>query len=110
MIVTPGKNGMSGHHVPNPSGAEAIVSDASLRFGSLSVRCGCHTETRYANSPHLNDCNPMTETHNLKDKTVNLAYSRGHQVRSWRAGVLQSLSPTCLNTPAWKFEVYLVRP
>ncbi len=23
----PGKNGTSGHHVPNPSGAEAIVSD-----------------------------------------------------------------------------------
>ncbi len=26
-IVTPGKNGTSGHPVPNPSGAEAIVSD-----------------------------------------------------------------------------------
>ncbi len=26
---------------------------ASLRFGNLSVRCGCHTETRYANAPHL---------------------------------------------------------
>ncbi len=26
-IVTPRKNGTSGHHVPNPSGAEAIVSD-----------------------------------------------------------------------------------
>ncbi len=26
-IVTPWKNGMSGHPVPNPSGAEAIVSD-----------------------------------------------------------------------------------
>ncbi len=38
-------------------------------FGSLSVHCGCHTETRYANVPH-----PMTETHILKDKTVNLAY------------------------------------
>ncbi len=25
---------------------------------------------------------------------------RGHQTRSWRAGVLQSLAPTCLNTPA----------
>ncbi len=29
---------------------------------------------------------------------------------SWRASVLQSLAPTCLNTPAWKFEVYVVRP
>ncbi len=26
-IVTPGKNRTSGHPVPNPSGAEAIVSD-----------------------------------------------------------------------------------
>ncbi len=26
---------------------------ASSRFGSLSVRCGCQTETRYANAPHL---------------------------------------------------------
>ncbi len=26
-IVTPGKNGSSGHPVPKPSGAEAIVSD-----------------------------------------------------------------------------------
>ncbi len=30
---------------------------ASSRFGSLSVHCGCHTETRYK-APH-----PMTETH-----------------------------------------------
>ncbi len=27
QIVTPGKNGTSDHPVPNPSGAEAIVSD-----------------------------------------------------------------------------------
>ncbi len=26
-IVTPGKNGTSGHPVPNPSGAEVTVSD-----------------------------------------------------------------------------------
>ncbi len=26
-IVTPGKNQTSGHPIPNPSGAEAIVSD-----------------------------------------------------------------------------------
>ncbi len=26
---------------------------ASSRFGSLSVRCGCHTETRYANARPL---------------------------------------------------------
>ncbi len=26
-IVTPGENGMPGHSIPNPSGAEAIVSD-----------------------------------------------------------------------------------
>ncbi len=30
---------------------------------------GCLTETRYANAPY-----PLTETHILKDKTVNLAY------------------------------------
>jgi len=42
---------------------------ASLRFGSLSVHCSCHTETSYANAPY-----PMTEHHILKDKTVNLAY------------------------------------
>ncbi len=29
---------------------------------------------------------------------------------SWRAGVLPSLALTCFNTPAWKLEVYLVRP
>ncbi len=27
QIVTSGNNGMSGHPIPNPSGAEAIVSD-----------------------------------------------------------------------------------
>ncbi len=41
---------------------------ASSCFGSLSVHCGCHTETRYK-APYQ-----MTETHILKDKTVNLAY------------------------------------
>ncbi len=40
----------------------------------------------------------------------SIIYTRGHQTRSWRACVLQSLAPTCLNTPAWKFEVYQVRP
>ncbi len=39
-----------------------------------------------------------------------IVYIRGHQTWSWRAGVLQSLAPTCLNTPAWKFQVYLVGP
>ncbi len=29
--------------------------------------------------------------------------SRAVQTRPWRAGVLQSLAPTCLKTPAWKF-------
>ncbi len=38
------------------------------------------------------------------------AWVRGHQTQSWRAGVLQSLAPTCLNTPACKFQVYLARP
>lgn len=28
---------------------------------------------------------------------------------SWRAGVLLILAPTCFNTPACKFLVYLVR-
>ncbi len=28
---------------------------ASSCFGSLSVHCGCHTETRYANAPWSND-------------------------------------------------------
>ncbi len=30
--------------------------------------------------------------------------------RTRMAGVLQSLAPTCLNTPACKFQVYLVNP
>ncbi len=42
---------------------------ASSCFGCLSVHCGCYTETRYANVSY-----PMTETHILKYKTVNLAY------------------------------------
>ncbi len=64
QIATPGKNGTSGQPVPSPSGAEAIVC-----FGNLSVHCGCHTETRYENAPY-----PITETHILKDVSVNLAY------------------------------------
>ncbi len=36
-------------------------------------------------------------------------YTRDAQTQSWRAGVLQSLAPTCLNTPAWKFLVCLIR-
>ncbi len=39
----------------------------------------------------------------------SMLLSRAVQTRSWRAGVLQSLAPTCLNTPAWKFLVCLVR-
>ncbi len=42
--------------VPNPSGAEAIFQIASSCFGSLSVHCSCHTETRYANASY-----PKTE-------------------------------------------------
>ncbi len=42
-----------------------LFQTASSRFDS----CGCHTETRYAKAPY-----PMTETHILKDKTVNLVY------------------------------------
>ncbi len=37
-------------------------------------------------------------------------YSSGHHTRSWRAGVLQSLAPTYLNTPALMFQVYQARP
>uniref|UniRef100_A0A8C0YAN3 Translocation associated membrane protein 2 n=1 Tax=Cyprinus carpio carpio TaxID=630221 RepID=A0A8C0YAN3_CYPCA len=36
--------------------------------------------------------------------------SRALQTRSCSAGHLQSLAPTCLNTPAWKFLVCIVRP
>ncbi len=36
--------------------------------------------------------------------------TRGHHTRSWRAVVLQSLAPTCLNTPALKIQVYQARP
>ncbi len=46
----------------------------------------------------------------FKSISIVFVYTRGHQTWSWRAGVLQSLAPTCLNTPAWKFEVYLLRP
>ncbi len=45
---------------------------ASSRFGSLSV-C-CHTDTRYANAPHLIAIQWQGCTF-WKDKTVNLAYS-----------------------------------
>ncbi len=40
---------------------------------------------------------------------VSSIYSRGAQTWSWRACVLQSLAPTCLNTPAGKILVCLVR-
>ncbi len=58
-IVTPGKNGTPGYTVSKVLGAEAIVSGC----GSLSVHCGCYTETRYANAPY-----PMAERHILKDR------------------------------------------
>ncbi len=52
---------------------------ASSRFGSLSVHCGGHTETRYANAPY----DPMTGMHILKDKLtwpihLFLAVEMGH--------------------------------
>ncbi len=37
----------------------------------------------------------------------SLILNRAVQTLFWRAGVLQSLAPTCLNTPAWKFQVHL---
>ncbi len=39
-----------------------------------------------------------------------MLWIRGHQTWSWRTGVLHSLAPTWLNTPAWNFQAYLVRP
>ncbi len=42
-------------------------------FKQGSVRCGCHIETICESSS--SDCNQMTETYILKDKTVNLACS-----------------------------------
>ncbi len=48
-------------------------------------------------------------TYEKPGNTFNNYYSRGVQTWSWRATVLQSLAPTCLNTPAWKFLVCLVR-
>ncbi len=48
-------------------------------------------------------------TYEKPGNTFNNYYSRGVQTWSWRATVLQSLAPTCLNTPAWKFIVCLIR-
>ncbi len=45
----------------------------------------------------------------LKCVYLHWIYTRDAQTQSWRAGVLQSLAPTCLNTPAWKFLVCLIR-
>ncbi len=56
-IGTPGKNGTSGHPVPNP---KIQVQIASLSFGSLSVHCSCHTETRFKR-PISNDRNAHFE-------------------------------------------------
>ncbi len=58
----------------------------------------------------------MVSCKNIKEsiiknyKALRTIFNRGHQTWSWRAGVLQSLAPTCLNTPAWKFQVYQARP
>ncbi len=49
---------------PEPFGCGGHCFRSS--FGSPSVPCDCHPETRYK-VPY-----PMTETHILKDKTVNL--------------------------------------
>ncbi len=38
-----------------------------------------------------------------------IGFARAVQTQSWRAGVLQSLAPTCLNTPAGKLLVCLVK-
>ncbi len=38
---------------------------------------------------------------------LELVLKQGVQTQSWRAGVLQSLAPTCLKTPAWKCLVCL---
>jgi len=43
----------------------------------------------------------------LRPKMVLLLQSV--HIWSWRATVLQNLSPACLNTPIWKFLVCLVR-
>jgi len=43
----------------------------------------------------------------LRSKMVLLLQSV--HIWSWRATVLQNLSPACLNTPIWKFLVCLVR-
>ncbi len=56
-IGTPGKNGTSGHPVPNP---KIQVQITSLSFGSLSVHCSCHTETRFKR-PLSNDRNAHFE-------------------------------------------------
>ncbi len=68
-IVTPGENGMPGHSIPNPSGAEAIVSDLLVRV------LVAHPSTAAAILRlDIKPLYPKTETYILKDKTVNLAY------------------------------------
>ncbi len=42
-------------------------------------------------------------------RIVVKSFQQGGPTQSWRAGVLQSLAPTCLNTPAGMFLVCLVR-
>ncbi len=56
-------------------GISVMVSIGLLLFffKQGSVRCGCHIETICESSS--SDCNQMTETYILKDKTVNLACS-----------------------------------
>ncbi len=54
-IVTPGKNGMPVTQSLSLQVLRPLFQIASLRFGSLSVHCGCYNETSSTNAPY-----PMT--------------------------------------------------
>ncbi len=63
-LCLPGKTGRMVTQSPTLQVLRPMFQIASSCFGSLSVHCGCHTETSYANAPY-----PMTEMHISKDKT-----------------------------------------
>jgi len=52
--------------------------------------------------------NPSNSKKGLKDESSVIAKDSRYQ--KWWVTVLQSLAPTCLNTPAWKFLVCWIRP
>jgi len=65
----------------------------------VSFHTACETPSRYLFSRHVHPKQLLSIWWTI--------YTSGVQTQSWRPTVLQSLTLTCFNTPAWKFVVCL---